>query len=78
MEYLKCPVCQNKLTKFDNCYKCEKNHNYDISSKGYANMLLANQRHSENPGDSKEMILSTVKSFNNFAGFSVVDVFNAS
>ena len=61
MEYLKCPVCQNKLIKYDNCYRCEKNHNYDISSKGYANMLLANQRHSENPGDSKEMILSRVK-----------------
>lgn len=61
MSFLRCPVCKNKLSKFDNCYKCENNHNYDISSKGYANMLLANQRHSENPGDSKEMILSRVR-----------------
>ena len=61
MEMLKCPVCQLKLHKFDNYYRCDKNHNFDISSKGYANMLLANQRHSINPGDSKEMILSRVR-----------------
>ena len=42
-------------------YKCENNHSLDIASKGYVNMLLANQRHSINPGDSKEMILSRVK-----------------
>ena len=61
MEMLKCPVCQNKLIRIDNTYKCEKNHSYDISSKGYANMLLANHKHSINPGDSKEMILSRVR-----------------
>ena len=61
MQILKCPVCQNKLIKENNTYRCEKNHSYDISSKGYTNMLLANQRHSINPGDSKEMILSRVR-----------------
>lgn len=61
MEKLKCPVCQNNLVKFNNTYKCEKNHSYDISSKGYTNMLLANHKHSINPGDSKEMILSRVR-----------------
>ena len=61
MEFLKCPVCQGNLHKIDNTFKCEKNHSYDISSKGYTNMLLANQRHSVNPGDSKEMILSRVR-----------------
>lgn len=61
MNYLKCPVCQKQLNKVDNTYKCIKNHSYDISAKGYVNMLLANQRHSINPGDSKEMILSRVR-----------------
>lgn len=61
MEKLKCPVCQNNLVKFNSTYKCEKNHSYDISSKGYTNMLLANHKHSINPGDSKEMILSRVR-----------------
>ena len=61
MGVLKCPVCSNSLFKDNNTYKCEKNHSFDISSKGYTNMLLANQRHSINPGDSKEMILSRVR-----------------
>lgn len=61
MDLLKCPVCQGKLLRVENTYKCSKNHSYDISSKGYVNMLLANQRHSVNPGDSKEMILSRVR-----------------
>lgn len=61
MSLLKCPVCQNLLIKNNNCYVCENRHNFDISSKGYTNMLLANQRHSINPGDSKEMILSRVR-----------------
>ena len=56
----KCPVCNLQLIKKDSCYVCEKRHSYDISSKGYVNLLLANQKHSINPGDSKEMILSRV------------------
>ena len=64
MNCLKCPVCQKILIKNNNCYKCDSNHNFDISSKGYTNMLLANQRHSINPGDSKEMILSRVRFLN--------------
>ena len=41
MEFLKCPVCQGNLHKIDNTFKCEKNHSYDISSKGYTNMFTA-------------------------------------
>ena len=58
MDFLKCPVCNKQLIKNDTSYKCINNHSYDISSKGYVNMLLANQKHSNNPGDNKEMILS--------------------
>ena len=61
MSIYRCPVCHNILNKVENTYKCENNHSLDIASKGYVNMLLANQRHSINPGDSKEMILSRVK-----------------
>ncbi len=55
---LYCPVCKNVLFKEDRVYKCEKNHSYDISKKGYINLLLANQHHSENSGDEKEMIIA--------------------
>lgn len=59
---LKCPVCNLNLIKNDNGYTCPKRHNYDISSKGYVNLLLANQKKTSDPGDNKEMILSR-KSF---------------
>ena len=49
-----CPVCQKKLKKIDNCYKCENKHSYDISKQGYINLLL----NSKNSGDNKEMINS--------------------
>ena len=61
MDFLKCPVCDKQLIKYDTSYKCSNNHSFDISSKGYVNMLLANQKHSNNPGDNKEMILSRVR-----------------
>lgn len=49
-----CPVCQKKLQKIDNSYKCENKHCYDISKQGYINLLL----NSKNSGDNKEMINS--------------------
>lgn len=63
MQCLKCPVCQKELflNEKRSGYICEKNHCYDIANKGYTNMLLANQKHSTHPGDSKEMIASRVK-----------------
>lgn len=61
MELLKCPVCNLKLNRNLNTYKCEENHSYDISSKGYVNLLLANQHHSFNSGDSKESIISRTR-----------------
>ena len=52
----KCPVCQKELVKQDKSYKCLNGHSFDVNKKGYVNLLLANQGHSNNPGDSKEMI----------------------
>lgn len=57
-DILYCPVCKNKLIKEDKVYKCKNNHSYDISKKGYVNLLLANQHHSDNSGDEKEMIIA--------------------
>lgn len=56
MSIYKCPKCNQSLTKVDKSYKCLNNHSYDISKKGYVNLMLANQGHSLNEGDSKEMI----------------------
>lgn len=55
-----CPVCGQKLakalSKSENAFRCGANHSYDISKEGYVNLLLANQKRTKEPGDSKEMI----------------------
>lgn len=56
MSYLICPKCREKLFVDGNTYKCKNNHSYDISKRGYVNLLLANQMNSLNPGDNKEMM----------------------
>jgi len=53
---LKCPVCNLSLKKHEKQYICTNNHSYDIARKGYINLLLANQKNTKEPGDSKEMM----------------------
>jgi 23S rRNA (guanine745-N1)-methyltransferase len=55
---LSCPVCHEQLTNLGRIYQCPKGHTFDIAKQGYVNLLLAHQRKSKQPGDSKEMILS--------------------
>lgn len=61
---LYCPHCKNELNQIDKTFKCVNNHSYDISKKGFVNLLLANQHHSDNSGDEKGMILSRVRFLN--------------
>ena len=57
-----CPVCGEKsdnppLLRLDGkTLRCPKNHCFDISSKGYVNLLLAQHKNVKDPGDSKEMV----------------------
>lgn len=53
-----CPICNEKLNKNDNSYRCGNNHSFDIARQGYVNLLPVNKKHSDNPGDSKDMVLS--------------------
>ena len=53
-----CPICKSKLNINGKSYCCENNHSFDIAKQGYVNLLPANKKHSDNPGDSKEMVLS--------------------
>ncbi len=59
-----CPACKSPLTRGLKTYTCVNNHTYDVSKEGYVNLLLANQKQSREPGDSKEMI-NARKSFLN-------------
>lgn len=58
MNILKCPVCGNILHHRQTAYICEKNHSFDIASKGYVNLLPANRKSSRDPGDNKQMVQS--------------------
>ncbi len=59
-----CPVCMDKqgsekaplLKAVGNSLKCPKNHSFDISAKGYVNLLLSQHKNVKDPGDSKEMV----------------------
>jgi 23S rRNA (guanine745-N1)-methyltransferase len=51
-----CPVCGSPLTRQGQTLSCVNSHTFDIAREGYVNLLLAQQRHSRDPGYSKEMI----------------------
>lgn len=63
MSIIKCPVCGESLIKIEKTYKCKNKHSFDISSKGYTNLILANQSFSDSSGDDKEMVLSRKEFF---------------
>ena len=54
-----CPKCKEALVAYKGCYKCSNGHTFDISSKGYVNLLLSQK--SGIHGDSKEMLLARRK-----------------
>lgn len=54
----RCPVCHCGLHYQEKSLRCENSHSYDIAREGYVNLLLANQKGSSEPGDSREMLLS--------------------
>lgn len=53
-----CPICKSKLNIDGKAYICENNHSFDIAKQGYVNLLPVNKKHSDNPGDSKDMVSS--------------------
>ena len=55
---LVCPVCGEKLNKLDRSYICPNRHSFDIARQGYVNLLTVQQKHSLNPGDTREQVLS--------------------
>jgi 23S rRNA (guanine745-N1)-methyltransferase len=52
----RCPVCREGLGVYGRSLKCANGHSYDIAKEGYVNLLLANQKRSQEPGDNKKMI----------------------
>ncbi|MGN0518666.1 MAG: putative RNA methyltransferase [Acutalibacteraceae bacterium] len=47
MQVLCCPLCKAPLIKYENIYKCNSNHCFDIAKEGYVNLIIGSK-----PGDS--------------------------
>ena len=55
---LVCPICGEQLHRLDRSYVCPNRHSFDVARQGYVNLLAVQQKHSLNPGDTKEQVLS--------------------
>ena len=53
-----CPNCGEQLNRAERSYVCPNRHSFDIARQGYVNLLTVNQKHSLNPGDTREQVLS--------------------
>lgn len=51
-----CPICNSRLNREDRRYCCENRHSFDIARQGYVHLLPVQQKHSMNPGDTKEQV----------------------
>lgn len=58
MQKLACPKCHLPLSLDNKTFRCQKNHCYDISKRGYINLLLNPDKATNNPGDSKESLIA--------------------
>jgi 23S rRNA (guanine745-N1)-methyltransferase len=53
---LACPVCGLPLNRMETSFTCDNGHVFDVAREGYVNLLLAQHRHSKDPGYNREMI----------------------
>ncbi len=53
-----CPLCNKPLSRSEKSWYCENNHSFDVARQGYVNLLTVQQKHSLNPGDTREMVLA--------------------
>jgi len=53
-----CPICTEKLNQEDRTWRCGRGHSFDIARQGYVNLLPVQQKHSRQPGDTREQVLS--------------------
>lgn len=57
-------MCKTTLLEAPRYFHCLQNHTFDKSREGYINLLLANMKHSKDPGDNKQMIKSRANFLN--------------
>lgn len=57
MDY-QCPLCAQPLRREGKRYVCPQGHSFDIARQGYVNLLTVQQKHSLDPGDTRQQVLS--------------------
>ena len=57
MEY-QCPICSEPLGREGNSLVCPHRHSFDIARQGYVNLLTVQQKHSLDPGDTRQQVLA--------------------
>lgn len=55
---LVCPVCGGALQKQQGRYCCPERHSFDIARQGHIHLLPVQNKHSLQPGDTREQVLS--------------------
>lgn len=55
---LLCPVCADELNTQGRACRCGGGHCFDVARQGYVNLLPVQQKHSLNPGDTREQVAS--------------------
>lgn len=58
MSYFTCPVCGGELSRGEKTALCPGGHCYDISKKGYINLLMSQKSSKHSHGDDREMVLA--------------------
>ena len=53
-----CPICGEPLNRIEKTYICDRRHSFDLARQGYVNLLTVQQKHSLDPGDTREQVLS--------------------
>lgn len=53
-----CPICKKRLKLSDNSYRCQNRHCFDMSAKGYVNLLTTKGRDPSKAGDDRQMLRS--------------------
>lgn len=53
-----CPLCGKPLERETHTCRCASGHCFDIARQGYIHLLPVQQKHSRNPGDTRQQVLS--------------------
>lgn len=53
-----CPVCGAELMRKGQAFTCGAGHSFDIARQGYVNLLPVQQKHTLQPGDTRQQVLA--------------------